>query len=586
MGLSDILALLCGVAFFLYGMTAMGNGLKRVAGNKLESYLWKLSSTPLKGFLLGTLVAAIIQSSSATSVMVVSFVNAGMMKFAQSICIILGANVGTTMTGWILTLSASNGTGVVGQLLSTATLIALLSLAGIICYMFSKKNTTKNVGLILLGLGTLLLSMRLIGDAVEPLKNSEEFRSIVIKFTNPVLGVLAGIVVAAIIQSSSASVGILQALCVTGALPYSLCLPVILGINIGASAPVLLSMIGGNKNSKRAAISYFFSNFFGLIVIYILYFPVKAIFGLPFLNNPATVVGIALMNTVLRVIIAIVLLPLHKIIEKTVMLIIPSNDNETADEKELDGLMDSLLNYPPAALAQAENAAIRMAVLSYQNVQRAMDLLDNYEPANFELVNEKEGLVDKYEDRLGNFVVKVSKNELSSGEQANVSELLGVISDLERISDHSVNIAETAKEIYDKKIVFSSEAQKELTQIISAAKEILHMTMTSFIRQIPEMAENVEPLEEVIDDLTKILRANHIERLQRNNCTIEMGFVFNDMLTNLERIADHCSNIAFCVGQNSNLDTEVHQYTESIATSEFFKVKYAEYRKTYIAPIE
>ena len=583
MGLSDVLALLSGVAFFLFGMSTMGNGLKKVAGNKMQTYLWKLSSTPVKGFLLGTLVAAVIQSSSATSVMVVSFVNAGMMKFAQAICIILGANVGTTMTGWILTLSSSSGSGIIGTLLSTATLIALIAIAGIIMNMFAKKDISKNIGLICLGLGTLLLSMTLISEAVAPLKTSAKFQSILVMFENPVLGVLAGIVVAAILQSCSASVGIIQALCVTGSISYNLCLPLILGINIGASAPVLMSMIGANKNSKRTAFSYFISNILGLIIIYVLYIPANLLGLLGFLPKPASVLGIAIMNTMIRIIVSIVLLPAHKILEKAVLLVFPIKEEETADVKELDGLTDSLLNYPSAALAYADNCCKKMAMLSHENVQRAIELLDNYDNEKFNLVISKENTVDKYEDNLGNFIVKVSKNALSAKEQRTVSELLNVINDLERISDHALNIAETAREIFEKKIIFSEGGKLGIKKIVTATTDILDMTINAFTSGSPELADGVEPLEEIIDELVKILRAEHTDRLQKSNCTIEMGFVFNDMLTNCERISDHCSNIAFCVCQKTaELSEEAHVYAGNVVMSDNFKEKYAAFRKIYI----
>ncbi len=586
MGILEILALLSGVAFFLFGMNTMGNGLKQVAGNKMETYLWKLSSTPVKGFLLGTLVAAVIQSSGATSVMVVSFVNAGMMKFAQAVCVILGANIGTTMTGWILTLSSTSGSGILGTLLSTTTLIAIFVVIGIILYMFAKKNTLKNVGLIALGLGTLLEAMTLISAAVQPLKDSPELKSVLVMFENPVLGILVGIVVAAILQSCSASVGILQALCVTGALPYSLCLPIILGINIGASAPVLLSMIGANKNSKRAALSYFMVNIVGLVIIYLLYIPITLIFNVePLMSSPSTVVGIAILNTGIKVIVALVLLPLHKVLEKIVFFFIKETEDETADVKELEGLTESLLNYPSAALEYARTTSFKMGTLTLQSLERAISLLEKFEDTGFDNVAEKENVVDKYEDKLGNFVVKVSKNALTKDEQSTVSQLLNVITDLERISDHSLNIAETAKEINEKKITFSAPAQKGLDLLIEATSQIIDMAISAFLNGNPEMADDVEPLEETIDDLTKILRAQHTERLQNEECTILMGFVFNDLLSNLERVADHCSNIAFTVCQNQTLDKEAHEYAENLITSEDFKAKYAGYREKYIEPV-
>lgn len=586
MDVLDILSLLSGVAFFLFGMSTMGNGLKQLAGNKMETYLWKLSSTPVKGFLLGTLVAAVIQSSGATSVMVVSFVNAGMMKFSQAVSIILGANVGTTMTGWILTLSSAGGSGAMGKIFSTTMLIAVMVLFGIVFYMFTKKTTTKSVGMILLGLGTLLEAMTLISAAVSPLKDSPTFKEFLVKFSNPVLCIIAGIIVSAVLQSSSASVGILQAICVTGALPYSICLPIILGINIGAASPVLLSMIGGTKNSKRAALSFLFMNILGLFVIYILYIPISLIFNLStIMSTPSSVIGLAILNSGIKVVVALILLPLHKIIEKSVLLFVKETDDETADIKELDGLKESLLSYPEAALSKAEATTFKMADLTLSSMIKALDLLNEFNDASFQKVVEKESLVDKYEDKLGNYIVKVSKNPLTKEEQATVSQLLSVINDMERISDHSLNIAQTALEIKEKKIVFSEEGQLGINMLVDATKEILTMTINSFLQKSPDLADDVEPLEETIDDLTKILRAQHIERLQNNDCTILMGFVFNDIMTNLERVSDHCSNIAFSVCQNQKLDKEAHEYAEILITSDEFKTKYEDYRKKYIDPV-
>ncbi len=583
MDITHILSLLGGVAFFLYGMSAMGNGLKRIAGNKLETYLWRLSSTPLKGFLLGTLVSAVIQSSSATSVMVVSFVNAEMMKLPQAISIVLGANLGTTMTGWILAIGS--GGGVLGQLLSTSMLVAVIALIGTLMEMISKLNTVKTVGHILLGLATLLLSMTLISDAVDPLKGNAAFTEILLLFRNPALGTLAGMFVAMVVQSCSAAIGILQALCVTGAIPYSVCIPLILGMNIGAAAPVLFSMIGVSKNAKRASLTYLYVNIFSLALIYAVYLPLYFTNALPGLSAISSETGIAVLNTGMRIFTSIVMLPMHKLLEKIIYLTIPVTAAEKEDEDEINRLTETLLNYPPAALEQAQKAVFKMADIKQKNLYRAIGLLSSFDREQFNIVQDKERLVDKYEDKLGNFVVKLGKNELDSLQQATVSELLSAIGDFERIADHASNLSETAEEMYEKKIVFSEEAQTELRLLVDASHEIVEIAVKSFVEHDITWAVQVEPLEEIIDEMTKLLRARHIDRLQKNNCTIVMGFVFNDLLTNFERVSDHCANIAFAVLHSYDINAEGHTYSANASQSSAYKNEFEKYQKKYLEPI-
>lgn len=586
MGFTNILSLLGGVALFLYGMSAMGTGLKKVAGPKMESYLWKLSSTPVKGFLLGVFATAVIQSSSATSVMVVSFVNAGMMQLAQAICIILGSNVGTTMTGWVLTLSDSSGSGVFSQIFSTAALVAVLALAGIIMNLFIKKNTAKNVGMILLGLSILLLSMTLISDAVTPLKESEQFKSILIMFSNPILGILAGVFVAAIVQSASAGVGIMQALCVTGALPLSVCVPLILGINIGASVPVLFSMMGSSRNGKRAALTYLVSNVVGVAVIYLLLIPLNMIVPAEFMNQASTKFSIAVLNTAMKVVIAVILLPCYKLIEKLLLKIVKVTPDETEDMDEIDSLSESLLDYTPIAIEKATIAARKMSEIAAKNVKRAMGIIWEFNEAAFNKVQDKEAVADKYEDKVGNFVVKIGKHSLKPIEQAQVSELLSIVGDFERLSDHAVNIAESAQEKYEKNIFFSDDAKEEIDIIMKAVTEILEISTEAFCDGVVENVKKIEALEEAIDEMCKRLRAFHIDRVQRGECTIEMGFVFNDLLVNFERVSDHCSNIAFCVMHSSDVNAEGHEFAENIVTTKTFRKYFDDYRSKYIAPLE
>lgn len=552
----------------------------------MESYLWKLSSTPVRGFLLGTLVAAVIQSSSATSVMVVSFVNAGMMKLAQAVCIILGANVGTTMTGWLLTLSASNGNGLMSQIFSTATLVSILAVVGIIMNEFMKKSKIKNIGLILVGLSILLTSMSLISQSVSPLKESESFRSILLMFSNPILGILAGMFVAAVVQSSSASVGILQALCVTGAIPLSVCLPIILGIDIGASVPVLFSMMGSSKNGKRAALTYLFSNVIGMFVVYILYTLISLIFNLEFMSQPSTVVSIAILNTTIKVVEMVSLLPFSKLIEKLLLKVVKVTPDENEDMDEIDSLNDDLLNYTPIALEKAAIAAQKMSSISSKNVKRAIDILWKYDSVQFTKVQEKEALVDKYEDKIGNFVVKIGKHSLNEKEQSMVSGLLNSVGDFERLSDHAANLSEVAKEKYEKSIRFTDEAKHEIDLLISATEEIIDLAVDVFNTRETANTIRIEALEEVIDEMCKRMRAQHIIRLQNSECTIEMGFVFNDLLVNLERISDHCSNIAFCVMHLGNVNAEGHEFSENVVTMDEFKQYFKEYKQTYLKPIE
>lgn len=585
MDLVHVVSLLGGIAFFLYGMSAMGNGLKRVAGAKMESYLWHLSSTPLKGFLLGTLAAAVIQSSGATSVMVVSFVNAGMMKLAQAVPIILGSNIGTTMTGWLLTLSSRSGDGVLAQLFSTTVLVSVFALIGILMQMIGKKNASKSVGLIFLGLGTLLLAMTLISDAVSPLKESEAFRSLLVLFENPLLGILAGILVAAVVQSASAAVGIVQAICVTGALSYSAVFPIIVGINIGASVPVLFSMLGSTKDGKRASLSYLTSNILSGVLAYLYFIPLS-LFWPELFAGSATILGVAMLNTGLRVVTLPILLPMHRVLEKISYRLIPRTGDETVDTEEIDSLSESLLNYAPVALERASAAANKMSELAHQNIKRAISLISWYDKAAFNSVQERERVIDKYEDKIGNFVVKIGKNELNANQQALVSELLSAVGDFERLSDHAVNLSEVAQELQEKKLSFSDSAKNEIDYLVQAVLEILDLAMSAFTQQIPEIAQKIEPLEEVIDEMCKHMRARHIERLQNDDCTIITGFVFSDLLNNLERVADHCSNIAFCVSHRANLNEEEHEFTESLATSESFREYFEQYREKYLAPIE
>lgn len=584
MDFTHIVSLLGGVAFFLFGMESMGNGLKSLAWNKMEAILWKLSSPAIKGFLLGILVTAAIQSSGATTVMVISFVSAGMMTLSQAVPIVLGTNIGTTMTGWILSLSGSDS-GFIGTLLSTATLISIFAIIGAVMMNFSKKNTTRSIGLVLIGLGTILLSMSLISSSVDPLKESEAFQNLLILFKNPFLGMLAGIIVAAIIQSCSAGVGILQALCTSVVIPYSVCLPVMLGIKIGASSPVMLAMIGGNKNSKRTALVYLIANILTAVLVFIVIYPLDAAIELEFMSKSSTVVGIALMNSLISVVGMVILFPMHTLIEKLCYIVIKQDPSENEDLSEIEHLDDSLLNYAPAALEVSKKAALKMCDIARKNLFRSIRLLTEYDRSKYVKVQDKEALCDKYEDKLGNYIVKIGKNGLDDKQQAISSELLSVIGDFERLSDHAANISESAAEINEKKIVFSDEATKEISLLIDATGEILTLATSAFMERRRDLATKVEPLEEVIDEMTKLFKSNHIERVSQNSCTIVTGFVYSDLLTNFERVADHCSNIAFAVMHSYDINAEEHMYTANVAESNEFKNYYRQYFEKYILPI-
>ena len=587
MDLIHVMSLLGGVALFLFGMSAMGDGLKNLAGNKMETYLWKLSSTPGKAFLLGILVTAVIQSSSATSVMAVSFVNAGMMGFSQSVCVVLGANIGTTMTSWLLSLSGAKGSAV-GSLFSTEVLFSVLIIIGVCLRLIGRKRTNKEIGMVLVGLGTLLLAMNMISSSVEPLTEDAGFQSILLRFDhNPALSMLAGVLVAAVVQSCSAGVGILQAVSLTCGITYNACLPMILGMNIGASVPVLFSMIGSSKNGKRSALTYLYSNLIGMVIICAIYYPLNAAFRFSFMVLPANTmaIGIPVLNTAMRIVIAAVLLPCHKLLEKLILLTVRYNPAENADEEEIDNLNDKLLNDPIIALEGSRAAVDKMASLAHANVLRAMALVRHFDRAEYNLVGEKESLVDRYEDKLGNYVVKIGKNALSEEQQAQVSCLLSAIGDFERLSDHAVNLSETGLEMHEKKIEFSGDAKHEIQLLLEAVTEILEMASRAFIDGDAAEAMEIDPLEEVIDEMCKRFRANHIARLQDSDCTILMGFIFNDLLTNLERVSDHCSNIAFSVLHNYNVDAEEHGYAERTSATPAFLRGTEHYREKYIGRI-
>jgi phosphate:Na+ symporter len=564
MGITSILSLLSGVALFLFGMSLMGDGLKKAAGEKLELILYKLTNTPIKGVLLGAAVTAIIQSSSATTVMVVGFVNSGMMKVSQAIGIIMGANIGTSITGWILCLSYIDGSSGIAQLLSTATISALVAIVGILFKMISKKSAYKNVGDIMLGFAILMTGMQTMSGAVSPLKENQHFVNALTMFSNPFMGILIGILVTAVLQSASASIGILQALSVTGAISFATAFPITLGVGVGAACPVLLSSIGTNKNGKRTALIYLMNDLFGMLFWAIVFYTVNAFVNFKFMDMTMTPVTIAMLNTVFRLATVIILFPFIRWIEKLVFALVKDDEEDKEDQEDFDLLEERFLRYPALAIGQSHTAMNGMAKKAKKNIVRAMELLDNYSEERYAKVQEKENLIDKYEDKLGTYLMQLTGREMTESQSKQVSILLHSVNDIERLGDHAVNISKSANELYEKKFSFSDEANYEISVLGGAVREILDLTVKTFTDYDVETALMVEPLRELINVLCNELKSRHISRLKNGKCELKQGFAFNNLLTDFERIAAHCSNIAIAVLECESDDFDTHEYQKSI----------------------
>lgn len=585
MGVSNVLELLGGVALFLFGMALMGDSLKKVAGNKLELILFRLSSTPLKGILLGTGVTAVIQSSSATSVMVVGFVNSGMMKVRQAIGVVMGAIIGTSITGWIICLSDLGG-GSSGwlELLSTDTLTAVIAVIGIILRMFSGSSTKKHVGEILLGFAVLMFGMKAMSNAVYELRSSEAFINMLTTFSNPLLGILLGLIFTSVIQSASAAVGILQALAVTGAIRFDIALPIIMGVAIGAAVPVLLSALGASADGKRTALSYLLVDTLGVIVFSAIFYTLNAVIGFSFMSMSMTTVSLALLNTVFRFVIVLILAPFIPQLEKLGRLIIRDKASGGEELQDFERLEERFLNHPALAVEQSRLTVNAMAKKAKENLFGAFELIGAYSDEGFDHVNHLEDIVDKYEDKLGTYLIHITSRELNPEQNGAVGKYLHAINDFERISDHALNIAECAKELYDKEIKFSAQGEKELKVLISAVSEIVGTAVGAFVDNDIERAYRVEPLEELIDNLCDEMKMHHIDRLQKGICTLHHGFVFNDLLTNLERVSDHCSNIAVAMIELESESFDAHEYINSLieVRSHCFDEYYEEYSKKYV----
>ena len=582
MSVADVISLLGGIALFLFGMSLMGEGLKKVAGSRQELVLYKLSSTPLKGVLLGTGVTAVIQSSSATSVMVVGFVNSGMMKVKQAIGVIMGAILGTSVTGWILCLSSLEGGSGVVQLLSTEVLTGIVAVVGIILRMFTGKTSNRYVGEILLGFAVLMYGMSAMSGAVSPLRESEAFIRILTSFSNPILGILVGLAFTSVLQSASAAVGILQALAITGAVTFEVALPIVMGIAIGAAVPVLLSALGANLNGKRTAFIYLLIDVLGVLIWALLFYGANAIIHFTFLDAVMSSVSIALMNTLFRLATVIVLLPCIGLMEHMVELLFP-DDGSAAEEQEMDRLEERFLQHPALSIEQSRLVTNSMAERAEGNLLMAVGLRNRWSDKDFRMVGETESVIDRYEDKLGTYLMKITSKSLSQSQSEEVSKYLHTISDFERISDHALNISEAAKEIHDKDLQFSPEACHELDVIESAVREILSIAVGAFVENDPQRAARVEPLEEIIDGLCDEMKSHHVDRLQSGSCTLNQGFVFNDLLTNYERVADHCSNIAVAIIELESDSFDTHEYLNSVRAmkSSSFARYYEEYKQEY-----
>ena len=578
MSIFDVLTLIGGLCLFLFGMNVMGDALERRAGGSLKKILSKLTKNKMAGFLTGLGVTSVIQSSSATTVMVVGFVNSGVMTLRQSIGVIMGANIGTTVTAWILSLGGISSDNIVMQLLKPTSFTPVLALIGTVLLMFGKSSKKKDTGSVLLGFATLMFGMDTMSGAVAGLADIPAFQNLFLMFKNPILGVLVGAILTTIIQSSSASVGILQALSVTGQVSYGAAVPIIMGQNIGTCVTALLSSFGTNKNAKRAAVVHLSFNVIGTIVWLTLFSIISAVFKPMILDESATYLGIAVAHSLFNIACTILLLPMSGLLEKLAIKLVPDN-NTKETVTELD---EHLLVVPPVALERSGRLVDTMAEVSITGLKKSLNMLSRYESSVATEIRESEEKADHYEDILGSFLVKLSRNQISDSDSIEVSRLLKAIGDFERISDHSVNILESAEELNEKGIVFTPDAKKELDNLCDAVSEILTLAYTAFINNDLAVAKCIEPLEQVIDGLRKKMRDGHIKRLKDGECTIEAGFVWVDLLTNLERTSDHCSNIAVCVLDANENNMNMHESLRLMKKDNAeFDAKFEEYSKKY-----
>lgn len=578
----SVIQLLCGLAFFLYGMNVMSGGLRKMAGGKLESLLKTVTSNPFTGILLGMVITVAIQSSSAMTVMLVGLVNSGIMELSQTFSVILGSNIGTTVTAWITSLSAVNSDNFFLALLQPANFAGILAFVGILLFMAAKKQKKRDVGTILIGFAVLMFGMELMSDAVRPLSEMEEFRRILLLLKNPLLGVLVGTVFTAIIQSSAASIGILQALTLTGNISYSMAIPIILGLNIGTCATALISSIGVSKPAKRVAVMHTLIKIIGAAVFMVLLYGVGALIPMPFLQKRIDPFGVAFCHMVFNILNTVILLPFPKLIVKLTRLIVPDGKGEGENYSFVD---DRLLKTPSFAIAECFGKTVEMADMAARNIRLSVECCEHYSEPAVEEIERTEPKIDRYEDQLGTALVKLSALGLSEQDSRQTALLLHTIGDFERIGDHAVNLVKTAREINEKQIRFSDAASADIAVLRRALEDILTRTLNAFKNDDLAVAKTVEPLEQVIDRLTDKMKSRHIERLQQGGCTIEMGFVFSDLLNNVERVSDHCSNVAVALIELANDTFRTHEYLGDVkAEDSGFKEQYLRFKAEYSLP--
>lgn len=577
----SILTLIGGLALFLYGMNVMGDGLKKLSGGKLEKILGSLTSTRLKAFALGFGVTAIIQSSSATTVMLVGFVNAGIMKLGQTISIIMGANIGTTVTSWLLSLTGISGESFFIQLFKPSSFTPILAAIGVIMTMVARSDKKKDIGTILLGFAVLMFGMETMSGSMSGLKDSQAFKDALVMFKNPVLGILSGTILTAIIQSSSASVGILQALAGTGIIPVSTALPIILGQNIGTTITPILSSINGNTDSKRVALACLYIKMLGVVIVSVVFYALHFAFNFAFMEIAASPFNIAVIHTLFNILSTIILMPFCNLIEKlTVMSIRQKSEKEGDAFSSLD---ERFLSIPSFALETCRRLVCEMAAITKRSLLDSMTLLEKYDDELAAKIKANEDEIDLYEDKANTYLLKISEQDISQNDSRVVSQLLHIIGDIERISDHSVNILKAAKEMKEKSVSFSDEARREINVIANAVTEVLSLAVEAVVNGDLNIAKKIEPLEQIIDKLNYKIKKNHVTRLRDGSCTIELGFILADVLNNFERVADHCSNIAVCLLEIDNNSFETHEYLNNVketGANEFFE-HYDMYKKRY-----
>lgn len=586
MSFQDVLSMIAGLCVFMFGMHTLSSALEKFAGSRIETLLNKMTSNPIKGVALGAAVTALLQSSAATTVMMVGFVNSGLLKLSQVISVIMGANIGTTATAWLVSLSSLAGSDVSGimSILNFNTIVTIIAVVGIVFAMFTKSDKKKTVGYILVGFSLLMIGMNMMSGASETLKDNPDFTKFMAMFSNPVLGVVAGAVLTAVLQSSSVSIGILQSISnQTGTVTYKIALPILLGQNIGSCVTALISSIGANKAAKRVAIVHLYFNLIGTVVFLGLFYLVTAFIDIPVVNENLNAVGIAIVHSCFNILATALFLPFTKQLEKLACLTIRDSKD---DEMKMPILDKRLLNTPAVAIEQCRNVAFKMADLTHKTLLMSIDLVNNYDPKIAAEIVENENTIDIYEDKIGSYILQVASKDLTVSDSQVVSNLLHTIGDLERISDHAVNITEAAEEMHDKKIKFSPAAEKEMAVMTAALREILDMSFSAFLTNDVALAKEVEPLEDVIDGIRTELKSRHVERLRNGICTIELGFILQDLLTNYERVSDHCSNIAVCLIQIKENSLDTHEYInelKKLEKSEFMD-EFNDYRSKYLLP--